>query len=63
MTLMTPVSKNAIINDELLKLLDINIPTLQETRLFEPSVINKKNYIFYWKAKDSYKRRMHGSDL
>ena len=41
------VRKTAIINDELLKL-NVDIATLQETRLDDISTIKENNYTFYW---------------
>ena len=39
--------------------LDIDITTLRETQLTDTGTIKDKNYIFYWKSKDSYERTMH----
>ena len=49
------VRKTAIINDELLKL-NIDIATLQETRLADTGAIKEKNCTFYWKGKNSNKQ-------
>ena len=53
------VRKTEIINCELLKL-NVDIATLQETRLADTGTIKEKNYTFYWKGKYSNERRVHG---
>ena len=39
--------KTAIINDELRRL-NVDIATLQETRLADSSTLGEKDYIFFW---------------
>ena len=56
------VRKNAIINDELLKL-NVDIAILQETRLADIGTIKEKNYTIYWKGKNSNERRVHAVDF
>ena len=51
--------KTAVINDEL-KRLDVDIVTLQETRLADAGTLREKDYTFYWQGKGSDERREHG---
>ena len=39
--------------------LNVDIATLQETRLADTGTIKEKNYTFYWKGKDSNECRVH----
>ena len=51
--------KTAIINNELSRL-NVDIATLQETRLPDSGSIKEKEYTFYWHGKGSDERREHG---
>lgn len=51
--------KTAIINDEL-KRLNVDIATLQETRLADSGTLRENDYTFYWHGKDSDEPREHG---
>ena len=44
--------KTAVINDEL-KRLNIDIATLQETRLADCGTLKEKDYTFFWQGKRS----------
>ena len=44
------VRKTAIVNDEVIKL-EIDIATLQKTRLAETGIIKEKDYTFYLKSR------------
>ena len=51
--------KTAVINDEL-KRLNVDIATLQETRLADSGTLKEKDYTFFWQGKRSNKPREHG---
>ena len=51
--------KTAVINDEL-KRLNVDIATLQETRLADSGALKEKDYIFFWQGKRSNEPREHG---
>lgn len=51
--------KTAVINDEL-KRLNIDIATLQETRLANAGTLKEKDYTFYWQGKSSDQPREYG---
>ena len=51
--------KTAVINNEL-KRLDVDIATLQETRLADSGTLKEKDYTFFWQGKSSEQRREHG---
>ena len=53
------VRKTAVINDEL-KRLDVDVATLQETRLADAGTLREKEYTFFWQGKGSDERREHG---
>ena len=44
--------KTAVINNALLRL-NVDIATLQETRLAAPGTLKEKDYTFYWQGKGS----------
>ncbi len=54
--------KTAIMNSEL-KRLDIDVATLQETRLAADGVLWEEDYTFYWKGRPEEEPRMHGVGL
>ena len=56
---MSDSRKTAIINNEL-KRLDVDIATLQETRLADSGTLKEKDYTFFWKGNSSEQRREHG---
>ena len=51
--------KTAVINDEL-KRLNVDIATLQETRLADSGSLKENDYTFYWQGKSSNEPREHG---
>ena len=51
--------KTAVINDEL-KRLNVDIATLQETRLADSGALKEKYYTFFWQGKRSNEPREHG---
>lgn len=51
--------KTAVINDEL-KRLNVDIATLQETRLADSGTLREKDYTFYWQGKGSDEPREYG---
>ena len=51
--------KTAIINDEL-KRLNVDIATLQETRIADSGTLKEKDYTFFWQGKRSNEPREHG---
>ena len=51
--------KTAVINDEL-KRLNVDITTLQETRLADSGTLKEKDYTFFWQGKCSNEPRKHG---
>ena len=51
--------KTAIINDKL-KRLNVDIATLQETRLADSGTLKEKDYTFFWQGKRSNESREHG---
>ena len=51
--------KTAVINDEL-KRLNMDIATLQETRLADSGTLKEKDYTFFWQGKRSDEPREHG---
>ena len=51
--------KTAVINDELGRL-NVDIATLQETRLEGSGTLKEKDYTFLWQGKGSDKPREHG---
>ena len=51
--------KTAVINDEL-KSLNVDIATLQETRLADSGTLKEKDYTFFWQGKLSNEPREHG---
>lgn len=51
--------KTAVINDEL-KRLNVDIATLQETRLADSGTLKEKDYTFFWQGKGPDERRDHG---
>ena len=52
--------KTAVINDEL-KRLNVDIATLQETRLADSGTLKEKDYTFFWQGKRSNEPREHGA--
>ena len=55
---VTP-GKAAVINNELLRL-NVDIATLQETRLADSWALKEKDYTFYWQGKGSGAHREYG---
>ena len=51
--------KTAIIDREVLRL-NVNIATLQETRLPDSGSLEEKNYTFFWQRKSGVETREHG---
>ena len=51
--------KTAVINDEL-KRLNVDIATLQETRLADSGTLKEKDYTFFWQGQRSNEPRAHG---
>ncbi len=51
--------KTAVINDEL-KRLNVDIATLQETRLADSGSLKEKDYAFFWQGRSSDEPRQHG---
>ena len=51
--------KTAVINNEL-KRLDVDIATLQETRLADTGTLREKDYTFFWQGKASNEPREYG---
>ena len=51
--------KTAVINNELLRL-NVDIATLQETRLADSGALEEKDYTFYWQGKGSGEHREYG---
>ena len=51
--------KTAVINDEL-KRLNVDIATLQETRLADSGTLKEKDYTVFWQEKGSIEPREHG---
>ena len=51
--------ETAVINDEL-KRLNVDIATLQETRLADSGSLKENDYTFYWQGKSSNEPREHG---
>ena len=51
--------KTTVINDEL-KRLNMDIATLQETRLADSGSLKENDYTFYWQGKSSNEPREHG---
>ena len=51
--------KTAIINNELIRL-NVDIATLQETRLADSGALKEKYYTFYWQGKGSGEHREYG---
>lgn len=51
--------KTAIINDELQRL-NVDIATLQETRLADLGIVRESEYTFFWQGKASGEARIHG---
>ena len=51
--------KTGVINNELMRL-DVDIASLQETRLANSGVLKEKDYTFYWQRKGSGERREYG---
>ena len=51
--------KTAVINDKL-KRLNVDIATLQETRLADSGTLKEKDYKFFWLGKRSNEPREHG---
>ena len=51
--------KTALINNELLRL-NVDIATLQETRLADSRALKEKDYTFYWQGKGSDEHREYG---
>ena len=51
--------KTAVINNELLRL-NVDIATLQETRLADSGALQEKDYTFYWQGKGSGEHREYG---
>ena len=51
--------KTAVINNELLRL-NVDIATLQETRLADSGALKEKDYTFYWQGKGSGEHREYG---
>ena len=50
--------KTAVINDELRRL-NVDIATLQETRLSDSGTLKEKDYTFFWQGKRSDEPREH----
>ena len=50
--------KTAVINDEM-KRLNVDIATLQKTRLADSGTLKEKDYIFFWQGKSSNEPREH----
>ena len=51
--------KTAVINDEL-KRLEVDIASLQETRLADSGTLKEKDYTFFWHGKGPDEPRIHG---
>ena len=51
--------KTAVINDDLRRL-NVDIATLQETRLAESGTLKEKDYTLFWQEKGSGEPREHG---
>ena len=56
---ISDVRKTAVINNEL-KRLEVDIVTLQETRLADSGTMREKDYTFFWQGKASDEPREHG---
>ena len=56
---ISDVRKTAVINNEL-KRLEVDIVTLQETRLADSGTMREKDYTFFWQGKASNEPREHG---
>ena len=54
--------KTAVINNELMRL-NVDIATLQETRLADSGALKEKDYTFYWQGKGSGEHREYGVGL
>ena len=54
--------KTAVINDEVRRL-NVDIATLQETRLADPGTLKEKDNTFFWQVKGSNEPREHGVGL
>ncbi|XP_078265950.1 alpha-1,4-N-acetylglucosaminyltransferase-like [Rhinoraja longicauda] len=53
-------SRKAAVKNNELKRLNVDIATLQETRLADSGSLKEKDYTFYWQGKDSDEPREHG---
>ena len=51
--------KTAVINNELLRF-NVDIATLQETRLADSEALNEKDCTFYWQGKGTGEHREYG---
>lgn len=51
--------KTAVINDELMRL-DVDIATLQETRLADAGTLKERDFTFFWQGKKPEEPREHG---
>ena len=55
---VSDVRKTAVINNELCRL-QVDIITLQETRLTESGIIRETDYSFFWQGKTADETREH----
>ena len=56
---ISDIRKTAVINNELLRL-NVDIATLQETRLADAGTLKEKDYTFFWQGKSADEPREHG---
>jgi len=56
---MSDARKTAVINNELLRL-QVDIATLQETRLADSGSLRERDYTFFWQGKATSEPREHG---
>ena len=56
---ISDVRKTAVINDELSRL-NVDIVTLQETRLADAGTLKERDYTFFWQGKRSGEPKEHG---
>ena len=56
---ISDLRKTAVINDEL-KRLQVDIATLQETRLADSGSLQEKDYTFFWQGQEPHEHRLYG---
>ena len=62
LTRIEDARKTAIIDREL-SILNVDIASLQETRLTANGSLREKDYTYFWQGKQPYKPRMHGVEF